>query len=210
MLSYGTPNDPSFAYPWVQTALFVFPFILFSAAEAFFLPSRQYKDATRLSLMAGGTLFLASSLIIAVLCLPSQVKVAWQMPQVRDLLIPYQVIFGSSALWMGFAAFIYRYLYIPWMPLALPKHIALFGVYTGIESLAALVTNNRQFDTTHLPLIVSLCDITLFYFWLRIPLTEFKQGNVPPPSSKGELETARKVVSELSRRIAKGPRNERT
>ena len=205
MFSHGTPNDPSFAQPWIQTAPFVFPLILFSATEAFLRPSRQYKDSTRIALAAGGVLCLVSTLIIAVFCLPAQVRVQWAMPNVKDLMITYQVINGSAALWMSLAFVLYRYMPVPWMPPGLQKHIALFACYTGVESADALINNYRiPIDKTHLPLVVCLCYITLFYFWLRIQLGEFKQGGMPPPSSHGKLEEARTVVSELSRRLEEG------
>ncbi len=211
LFSHGTPNDPSFAQPWVQTAPFVFPLILFSAAEAFLLPSRHYKDSKRLALAVGGFLCLVSTLIIAILCLPGQARVQWAMPNVRELMITYQVINGSAAMWMSLAFVLYRYMPVPWMPAGLQKHIALFAIYTGVESADALINNSRvPIDKTYLPMIVCVCYMMLFYCWLRIPIGEFKQGGMPPPSSHGKLAKARTVVSELSRRLEEGPRNGKT
>ena len=210
MFSHGTPNDAAFILPWVNSAPFIFPLILFSAAEAFLLPSHHYKESTRLSLVAGAVLCLISTVVIIVLCLPAQARVKWEMLNVRDLMIPYQVVNGSAALWMSFALVLYRSMPVPWMPIGLQKHIALFAGYTGVESAAALINNDRiAIDKTYLPLVVCLCDIVLFYFWLRIPIGDFRSNGPPPPSTGEKLREAQIVVSDLTQRLDEGPRNER-
>ena len=104
---------------------------------------------------------------------------------------------------MGFGFLLYGWMPLPWMPAGLRKHIALLGLYTGAESMAALITNSRNYDTTHLPLLLCLYNIVLFYLWLRIPLAEFKTGIKPQPSSDGELQAAKDGVSGLTERIEK-------
>ncbi len=202
-LAFGSPNDLQFVQPWIQSAPFVLPLVLIAAAEAYFRPSTHYKGSTRLALLAGGGLILTSTLLVLVVCLPPQALVQWQMPELKTLMITHQVIYASSALWLGMAWCIYRWMPVPWMPVGLLQHLSLLFAYTAIESIEVLILNSRLFLTPHLPLIMCIGYIMLFYCWLRIPLEAFSVTQ-PPPSTDAEIEAAKQAVKTVSRMVEKG------
>jgi hypothetical protein len=200
LFAYSNPNEDQFIRPWIETAPLVFILILLSAAEAYFRPSRQYRDSTRLALMVGGALILASSLVIAVLFLPLQINVPWQRVELGKLMITHQAIYGIAAVWMGLAWCLYRWMPIPWMPSALLRHIALLAIYTGHESTQAFLSNRRIWQSEYLPLVICCSYSILFYFWWQIPLASF-DNTQPPPSSDGDIEQAKRAVKAMSRRL---------